>query len=1108
MASDTAAVQREDTVTTHRRFDPAEPLPTGRLIIEASAGTGKTFTIAAAVTRLIAEDGIPLEQILAVTFTRAATAELKGRIRKRIVDTVASINGADVEIDEHMKVLVDVDDDTRAVYSQRLATALTRYDRAQIFTIHGFAQRLLRHLGFHSRLSPELEPGEIDGLLLSQTASDLVVGRFADDPHNVLDPDKVAAIGAAIVTTPDAGIVPDVAAVSDEPKLRVEMAHAMAAELHRRLRTSGTMTYDDGLVEARDALDNPQIGATARALLAASYQVALVDESQDTDPLQWQVIRAVFDDTRLVVIGDPKQSIYAFRGADVESYLAAVDDATAARTLSTNWRSDGPLLTALDILFDGATFGDPRIAYQQVDPAPGHEAAAIRDGGAPLVIRRFGASIPVARRNDGHFRVGDARLAVADDVAAEIVCLLNRGATFEDDADGRPVGPIDIAVLCRTRTQVEMVRAALLERDVPSVAARTGSVFDTPAAEGWRRFLLAIERPDRNDFVRLAATSLLIGKTLPEVSELSDEEVLDLQNQIRTWRDTLFTRGVPAMVAEVDRSTDLAARVLAQPDGERTITDLFHIAEELHAMWRRRRIGSLVLWLESAMQEAAKNADSGVEEPESRQRRLETDAAAVQVQTVHAAKGLEYPIVFVPYLWDPPSAPPGADEVPIFHEDVPPTPGQPRRRLIDVGGKDAPDFDAHQAAASAEDRDEEARLLYVALTRARHLLRVWWIEDHVKVAETKLHELLTRDDHDLEALIAASGETIEQVVLDELPPTTPYRARSEPGEQLHLAKLGRPLDYLWRRASFSSLSPEHPVGSEVETSEAPLRSDEFVDADAEPTPSLDLPMADLPRGAAFGSLVHDVLEHVALDAPDLTAALREVIDERVVRGGWDLDPDALAAGLVAALETPLGLAGDSPTLRSLDPANELKEMTFEFPVRHDGDAVSLHDVGRLMLEHLADGDPYRAYAEQLTELETAQFRGYMTGAIDLTTVLPDDARRDRFVVMDYKSNALPTLGEAPSTPDYGGAALVAAMSDGNYVLQALLYQVALHRYLQWRLADYDPGTHLGGAMYLFVRGMVGRETPIVDGTRCGVARWTPPAEMIVAISRLFLGEQT
>ncbi len=218
-----------------------------------------------------------------------------------------------------------------------------------------------------------------------------------------------------------------------------------------------------------------------------------------------------------------------------------------------------------------------------------------------------------------------------------------------DDDAGRPLGPADIAVLCRTREQVDMVREELNRRRVPSVAARAGGVFAAPAAEEWRRFLLAVEHPERSDYVRLAATTLLVGNTLTDVAALTDEVVLDLQEKMRRWHDLLVGEGVPPLVAAVDRETGLAARVLAQPEGERTMTDLTHIAEEMHAVWRRGRMGSLPTWLEAAISEARKRAEDNLEEPEARQRRLETDAAAVTVQTIHGAKGLQWPVVLVPF---------------------------------------------------------------------------------------------------------------------------------------------------------------------------------------------------------------------------------------------------------------------------------------------------------------------------------------------------------------------------------------------------------------------------------------------------------------------------
>lgn len=1093
-------------MTGFSEFDAAEPLGPGRTVIEASAGTGKTFTIAAAVTRLIAVDGIELDRILVVTFTRAATAELRSRVRGRIVTTLRALDGAAAPAaDEHLAVLLAAAEATRGTAAERLRAALTQFDRAQIFTIHGFAHRLLGQLGLRARLSAEFEPGTVDDLLVAKTAADLIVGRYAvptgEEPVASGD---IVAIGKVVVDTPDARIVPDPAGLTGTARARVELAHAMRAEVRRRMRAAGMVAFDDALIEVRAALDDPEIGEAARALLRRRYLVALVDESQDTDPVQWEVIRSVFDESRLVVIGDPKQSIYSFRGADVESYLSAVAGAKARRTLATNWRSDGPLIAGLDTLFAGTSFGDPRIAYHRVRPAPGNRSARIHGITAPLSIRRFGDGIDIGRRRDGFFYVNEAREVVAGDTAAEIVRLLSSKVTVEGDAGPEPLRPDHIAVLCRTRRQVDMVRAALTVRSVPSVAARTGGVFASDAAEEWRRLLLGVEHPDRVDLVRLAATSLLFGKPPREVAALPDEAVLGLQQRLRSWGAILEDAGVPALVAAIDRSTGLAARVLARVDGERIMTDLGHIAEEMHAGWRRHRIGSLGGWLEAAMVEAKRRATGNVEEPESRQRRLETDAAAVQVQTIHSSKGLQWPVVLVPYAWDVPQF---RVTIPVFHDPDAPTGPTPRRRLVDVAGKGSPGFDEHASLATAEDVAEEGRLLYVALTRAEHHLVVWWIENSKNTAKSKLDQLITRDGRSPEELVVAAGGALKMAVLDELPPVVEYRPVAPTPVRLDRARFERRLDYDWRRASFSSLSPAHPLTGSADTAEPPLRSDETADDGDDPLPPAGpaLPMADLPRGARFGTLVHHGFEAIAFDAPDLDVAIRAALEPELRRSCWDLDVDALVAGIGAAMTTRLGPAPDAPRLADLDPGRTLDELTFEFPVRTAAGTVSLADIGTVMLEHLPAADPYRAYATSLGDAADPRFRGFLTGAIDLTAALPFPDG-DRYLVIDYKSNALPVRGEAASPYDYAPGPLTTAMIDGNYVLQATIYQVALHRYLQWRLPGYDPARHLGGAMYLFVRGMAGGDAPVVEGERCGVVRWHPPAAMVVALSELLRGE--
>ena len=382
---------------TPRPYDPAESLGQGRTVVEASAGTGKTFTIAAELTRLVA--------IESWSSRRSWWSPSPGR------PPPSCATGCGVAWWTRRRRSAAALPTTPTPPSPRCSpptqptarssppasrSAVTRFDRAQIFTIHGFASRLLAQLGLRARLSPDLEPDEIDETLLAEVAGDLVVGRFAADATGLLAPKAVATLGGAVMAVPDARIVPDAAEVTGSARTRVEMAHAMRAELRRRMTLAGTGTWDDGLIEVADALADPEIGDAAQALLHRRYSVALVDEAQDTDPIQWEVIRAVFDPSRLVVIGDPKQSIYSFRGADVESYLAAVEGADARRTLDINYRSDGPLVTALDTLFTGATFGDDRIAYHPVRAAPGARSARIH-GVAPLSMRRFHEDLPITR---------------------------------------------------------------------------------------------------------------------------------------------------------------------------------------------------------------------------------------------------------------------------------------------------------------------------------------------------------------------------------------------------------------------------------------------------------------------------------------------------------------------------------------------------------------------------------------------------------------------------------------------------------------------------------------------------------------------------------------
>ena len=1086
-----------------RPFDPGEGVFAGRSAIEASAGTGKTFTVAGQVTQLVA-DGTSIDRILVVTFTRAATAELADRVRSRLRRTARALSGDRSDLDEHLQILLDGTAEMLEERRERVEAAIGAFDKANIHTIHGFAQRVLSGLGFYSRLPADVQPSEIDADLIRAAVSDALVGRFALDPGRLVGFNDTVAIATAVMGHPDALIVPAVSAPG-EPGLRAALAHQVRDDIRSRLEALGLVAYDQLLLEARDALADEGIGAAARELVRARFDAALVDESQDTDPIQWQIIEAIFDESRrLVIIGDPKQSIYAFRGADIESYLGAAERAEHRRTLPRNWRSDGPLVQALNVLFDGVTFGDPRIAYLTVGPAPANAGARIEGDAAPVVVRRLGddeAGDSPSEQPEPLYRP-DARALVAEDVAAQIVAMLESATLIDDGDDRRVLDPGDVAVLCRTRLQVDLVRSALSARNVPSVAARSGSVFTSPAAEEWRRFLHGVERPDIMTRVRLAAATSLWGLSLDDLSGLSDEEMVEIQATLRRWRDLLHDAGVPALLAAVDRHTGLAARLLGAPDGERSLTDLTHVSEAMHLAWRGRRIGSLLGWLEAEMVEAAAREQANAEESEARQRRLETDADAVQVETIHGAKGLEYPVVLAPFLWDVPRF---TEAVPVYHEE-PAVPGGARRRAVDVGGKSSADFAAHRRSAREEDDAEESRLLYVALTRARHRVIVWWVPRVKGVSSTKLHQILTRfEGPHMSGLIDRSGGTIaEQIVADE-PSRHSYSPQRRSAGGLERARLGRRLDTLWRRVSFSSLSPDHPMAAVADAAEVPLRDDEPAGGD-DAAVAGSLPLGSLPSGARFGTLVHDVLEHTVFSTPRIAAAVAAATDAAMAGSRWDFEPEALATGLTAALRTPLTAAG-GPRLTDIPEAKSLKEMWFDLPIRASGPATDVREIAAVMAGHLEVSDPFVDYPETLGSLPRDRFRGFMAGAIDYVAALEEPGDPDRFVVMDFKSNIVAPYGEEPTAQHFAPDTLAVEMHRSHYVLQALLYQVALHRYLQWRLPGYDPQQHLGGAAYLFVRGMTGPDTPVVDGARTGVFWWRPGADLIVALSTHLRGEE-
>ncbi|WNB85534.1 UvrD-helicase domain-containing protein [Cellulomonas sp. ATA003] len=973
--SDTSAVLDASAV-----FDVCGPLPTGTTVLEASAGTGKTFTIAALATRYVAEGVAELSELLLVTFGRAATSELRDRVRERLVATERALHdpAAASSGDALVRHLATGDDAVRQERRRRLTRALAQFDAATITTTHGFCQGMLGALGTAGDVDPDadLVPDIAD--LVDEVIDDLYLRGYAAHAQPVLGIGDARRTARAAVSDHDAGLRPDDADPATPASHHQRFAAAVRAELVRRKRARRVLDYDDLLVLLRDALVHPVTGPAAVDRVRSRYRVVMVDEFQDTDPVQWEILRTAFHGHRtLVLIGDPKQAIYAFRGADVVTYLRARDEAGTVRTLGRNWRSDEPVLTGLSAVLGGAALGDPRIVVRPVDA----EHTGRRLDGAPPVRLRQVTRASFGLKGVKNPKVGEVRALVYADVAAEIVASLAT-TRLRDTADGgdgwRPLRPGDIAVLTRRNADASAIRAALAAAGVPAVESGVSSVFTTPAARHWLALLTALAQPGHAGRAAAAALTAFVGWDARGLAEASGPRRDELADRLRTWAHVLDDRGVAALL-EMASAEGLTERLLRKSTGERTLTDLRHIGQALHGAAVAERLGTVALteWLRTRITEAEQDY------AEERSRRLETDAAAVQVVTVHASKGLEFPVVHVPFAWDR-----YVEKTPPllrYHDDE-------GARLLHVGGPGSPGYDDARARHAAEELGEDLRLAYVALTRASSQVVAWWAPSTNSAAGPLTRLLLgghgpggeppatvrLPDDDAVAAALGAlearsAGAVVHEVVASPVVParwTPPATDRAE----LVVGRLGRRPDPVWRRTSYSGLTAaaheaamasvasepeltgiqdepgpvagsatvagptpgsgsggrsesapgsESGLGARAGSAAAagPSRAAAVPGAAAEAASADDAlraipsPMSGLPGGTAFGTLVHEVLEHVDTATGDLPAELRRHCRDAALTRGLGVDPDALAAALAPVMATPS--AGSPVTGRSV-----------------------------------------------------------------------------------------------------------------------------------------------------------------------------------------------
>ncbi|MGZ9121331.1 MAG: 3'-5' exonuclease, partial [Gemmatirosa sp.] len=780
---------------------------------------------------------------------------------------------------------------------------------------------------------------------------------------------------------------------------------------------------------------------------------------------------------------------------------------------------------------------EPAIAWRGVRAR--HGTRRLTGAGAPLRLRflaREGPLTPTGRSS----LITKERLApeLPVFVASDVVRFLASGATIAERVGrqdhARPVRPADVAVLVRSHRQARDVQAALRRAGVPAVIHGAESVFASREALELIAVLAAVLEPASPSLTRAALATDLLG--LAAAAELSDGAPLgagdllaaldaddarwDLwAERLRAWRaawrgeggarEGAARGGAPGVMRLVRALCDhlaLPARLLALVDGERRLTNVLHLAELLHAAATERALasGATLAWL----REQVANAESGRDDV-TRQLRLESDDEAAQVVTVHSSKGLEYGAVWCPYLWDGTLS--HRNDLAFPHVRVP---GAATPRAIDLrGGLQSP------AAAQVDDARfaESLRLAYVAMTRARHQVTLWWgaatsfdtsplawllhgddaaPEDGAQSARSALVDLQLKGHDDdalrdrLEALMATAPGLID--VEDEDVSAAPARWRAPDAARPSLAvrpwTRTVPLDDGWRLGSFTALTRgAHAHRDGEDDAEAPEALDDA--RRSAPEDEGDVPLAAFPASAQAGLFFHDVLERHDPAQPD---ALRALVDDRLHAYGFDAnrwtDPvtDALDGVLDARLDSSMGDA--ALRLRNVPLSERLTELRFELPACGDGDgAISPAALARAFRDHpggALTGDTLAHYADRIAALGFRPLRGFLTGAIDLVA-----RHAGRWWLLDYTSNRL-----GARRADYADERMAREMADAHYVLQYHLYAVALHRWLTLRVPGYDWDRDVGGACYVFLRG-------VGEGTGVFVDR--PPRARIEALDRLF-----
>ena len=1173
--------------------------------MESSAGTGKTYTITSLYLRLLLESRLAVSEILVVTFTEAASQDLRIRIRRRIRDALRAVDGVSDEVflSGLISQLADRDK-ARAI----LLSALRSLDEAVILTIHGFCQRILQESAFESSLLFDTELSTDSDHALNEVVDDFWRIHFYDAPalfiqyaaKKKVTRNHLYKFATQVICRPFLRIIPeqnlqDLALRNkrEEQILTVyreageiwkreeeeikrwfdayegldrrrysarrtnkmfteltayltagdplqqskslksfcrsvlvssvrknqsavdclffeicEVLHQMRDQLTRRYdldflafkqrlvqylrkelrernRRQNQRFFDDLLLDLLEALQGAT-GAGLKKAIRHRYRAVLIDEFQDTDPVQYAIFDTVYagTDAPIFLVGDPKQAIYSFRGADLFSYLQVARGLGQRFSLEENWRSAKRLVNAVNTLFQRVDrpFVFKDILFSPAKPAKEKtEVDGIREDLAPLKLW-FLRREPTRKQSSITKGITDRLLP--DAVASEVVRLLRARSSNQIRLGNRALMPHDIAILVRTNKQARWVQEALRKRNVPSVLSGSESVFTTLEALELERVLLGIVDCRDECKVRAALSTNLLGMGTRELISLEQcEDDWDAKLKVFSdYRNLWLEEGFIYMARVLVANEGIQAHLLALSDGERRLTNLLHLLELLQERTLRHALGveSLLQWLGQQRQE------EGRAQKEEYQIRLESDDEAVTVVTIYRSKGLEYSVVFCPFCWSVENS-----NLILFHNR------QDGRAMMDIGSEGVQE---NQKLSQEEHLSEEARLLYVAITRAKHRCYLIWgaLKDakksalayliHPKIKQTKFpgdvvdFEQMTDEEiqEDLEELARQAQGSIEVATMPE-PTTEGYFPSVDPEIKYSCRRFKGKVFKQWEAVSFSKLVSGRGYRIELPDRDALSFQGELK---AGLAPNGRLSIVDFPKGIQAGNFFHELFEALDFSGPT-NLSYEALVQDKLCHYGFEgFWKEPVCRMLTRVLSMPLPTDLDRVFLLGLDPSQRLHEMAFSFPAA----GLSLSRLQNIFTLHSRSNLP-KSFLDKLGQLDLIHGDTLMKGFIDLIF-----QRDGRYHLVDWKSNFLGTHLE-----DYSQTALTEVMDREWYFLQYHLYVVALHRHLTFRLPNYDYDRDFGGVFYIFLRGV----DPDKD-SKAGVYVDRPSRDLILALDKFLM----